>query len=200
MKRNEIIRLVFTICLIILGNILEGYAQSPMDDYEKNMKTEYKQHDIGTLTNYILDHKEIGKSEFILDGKLYKMKVKESNLSGGYIQKPNSKNNEWVQAESLQFFIKNRHREYVYTLKGNKLELWSDNLSFLAIYDFEKKEVSIRKIRSMFNSTSPKLYGYEYSFANNTLEKVEDWIVRDADGRANSMGKHYGKNRTFTDN
>lgn len=165
-----------------------------MDVYEDNMKEEYRLHDIASITNYILKHKEIGKSEFVLNGRFYKMKVENSGLSGGYVRNPNSKNNEWVEGESLLFTVKHMHREYIYTLRGNELLLWSDNLTFLAYYDFETKEVSIRTHDYNYSS-SYKMYGFDYSFADGSLDKVQDWVVRDADGRANSMGKVYPKRK-----
>lgn len=169
-----------------------AFAQSPMDEYEKDMKKEYNLHHIPQITKYILNHKEIGKSEFVLEGKLYKLKVKNSSMSGGYVRGSSTRENDWVKGESLQFLVKEGHREYVYSLKGNELELWSDNLSFIALYDFEKEEVSIRTYGYNFDASDFKMYGYDYSFANG-LEKVQDWIVADRLGRANSIGKKYGK-------
>jgi hypothetical protein len=177
----------FTLITLLFLSINAFGQKSPMDIYEDKMKEEYRLHHIATITDYILNHKEIGKSEFVLNGRRYKMKVKDSKVSGGYVRSDNTKESEWVEGESLQFCVKHMHREYVYTLYGNKLKLWSDNLSFIALYDFDKKEVSIRKIRDMYNASFPKMYGYDYSYVENKLEKVEDWVVRDAIGRANSM-------------
>ena len=107
MDRKEIIKIFITISLIIVGNFLEAYGQkSPMDVYETDMKLEYERHNIANITKYILNHKEIGKSEFVLDGKLYKMKVKDAKTSGGYVRNPNSKDNEWVEGESLNFYVR----------------------------------------------------------------------------------------------
>jgi len=180
--------------MFLIGCISYGQSQSPMDVYETNMKIEYQRHNIGNITNYILNHKELGKTEFVLDGKLYKMKViKNTKLSGGYVRGSSSRENDWVEGESLKFFVKQGHREYIYTLRGNIVQLWSDSMSFFAYYNIEKQEVSIRTDRYNFNSSQYKMFAYDYSYTNGDLEKVQDWIVRDADGRANSMGKIYPK-------
>ena len=39
------------------------------------------------------------------------------------------------------------------------------------------------------------MYGYDYSFKGKSFVKVQDWIIRDADGRANSMGKQYNRKK-----
>jgi hypothetical protein len=180
---------VFIITLLLLSSILSFGQNSPMDEYEADMQEEYRLHNIGRITEYILTHKETGKSEFVLDGKLYKMKVKESAMSGGYVRGSSTRDNDWIEGESLLFVVKHMHREYNYTLRGNTLQLWSDNLSFFAYYDFEKEEVSIRADSYNFDHSDYKMYGYDYSFAGGSLEKVQDWVVRDAIGRANSIKK-----------
>lgn len=181
------------ITVILLSFLmLNSFGQiSPMDEYERDMLEEYRLHNIANLTDYILTHKEIGKSEFVLDGKLYKLKVKKSAMSGGYIKNPTAKDNDWIAGESLQYVIKQGHREYVYTLRGNLLELWSDNLSFIAHYNLEINEVSIRTGKFNYTSSSYKMYGFDYAFSVGGFKKVQDWVVRDAIGRANSTEKIY---------
>lgn len=174
-----------TIILLLCVNF--AFPQSPMDRYEADMKEEYQLHNIGGIIRYFMNNKEVGKSEFVIDGKLYKMKVKESPMSGGYVRGSSSRENDWIEAESLQFVIKHRHREYVFNLKGSQLELWSDNLSFIALYDFNEQEVSIRTYGSTATGTEVKMYAYDYSIANGDLEKVQDWIVANRLGRANSI-------------
>lgn len=227
MKRTEIIRLVFTICLIITGNILQGYTQSKMDMSNMDIVESFKAHNLPEITHHILNDNPSNGSIFYVGKTMYMLHIEVIREPYGYVD---TRNIGYRDAGLIKVTVdevipkgnprKGKYktrRTYDFTIDNEGFQVYSDNIFFNMKYRSltEKEKRTIRvddglvlpdKVFDLQENISDyselKLYGflYAYDFENDKLMKVADYIVRDADGRANSIGKHYGKNRTFTDN
>ena len=176
-KLAEALALValFLAVLALVGGDCKG--QSIMDDTEDVIAEEYRLHDIESLTQYVLTlEAEPGTFKGVkVNGKVYK-KMRVKVYGGG--------------AESNDGTIEVRFyrlgREYVFFRENNKVRLISDNLSFEIQYLVEKKEMVMLNVNS---GSELKVYGYVYALNDGYKkgEKLQDWVVRDAIGRANSI-------------
>lgn len=152
---------------------IKGYSQYGMAQYEEDMLFEYSVNDINSLTNYIVYQANLLEppKEIIINEKLYKFKVQPLKKA---------------EKEEYRITLSRKRKYYVFNIRGNKVELYSDNLTFFATYNFENKEVKILSNQSNKSASDFKMYGYIYKFDTGNLEKIEDWVIRDAVSRAYS--------------
>jgi hypothetical protein len=147
-----------------------------MDTYEKQMLEEYKYHNIDSLFKYIENNDLIDKSIASINGKEYKIRVYR-----------NSKRAEYDQ--NLNIIFKHKKFTYIFSKTEKGLKFSSTSLSFSIQYKPKIKEYKFVSNKTSFGSQELKIYGYVYVRIDDKLIKVEDWVVRDALGRANSMRK-----------
>lgn len=154
-------------------------TQSPyskMDSYEKQMLMEYDYHNIEALFKHVDANELVDKTKVIIDGVEYKIRVKRNSKRAEY-------------DDNLTIIFKRGKFEYIFYKKRSSVSMYSNSLSFSIIYKENVEEYKFVSNRTPFAAHEFKVYGYVYAYEGNNLIKIEDWVIRDAIGRANSIIK-----------
>lgn len=147
-----------------------------MDSYEKQMLQEYDYHNIEALFRYVKAHELQDRTKVSVGGREYKVRVKRKSKFA-------------EQDESLVIIFKIDKFEYIFYKKRTSISFYSPNLSFSVIYKKTVDEYKFISNRTPFGSHELRIYGYVYAYKEDNLVKLEDWVIRDAYGRANSIRK-----------
>ena len=170
-------RFLFVIFLVLtLSNCSVKTPFSKMDSYEQQMFREYEFHNIEALFKYVDTHELLNRSIVNVNGREYKVRVYRDSKRAEY-------------DENLTIRFKFEKYQYIFYKKRNSLSMYSDNLSFSIIHKTNTKEYRFVSNRTSFGSQELKIYGYVYAYNDDNLIKLEDWVIRDAISRANSIRK-----------
>ena len=147
-----------------------------MDSYEQQMLKEYDYHNIEALFKYVKTHELQNRTKVSVGGREYKVRVR--------------RNSKWAEYDdSVTIIFKIDKFEYIFYKKRTSLSFYSPNMSFSIIYKKSADEYKFVSNRTSFASHEFKVYGYVYAYIDDNMVKIEDWVVRDAIGRANSIIK-----------
>jgi len=166
----------FILIISIFFSISVFGQDGPMDTYEKRMFKEYNYHNIKELFTYVNENDIADKERFNIGDRKYKARVKRFSKRAEY-------------DESVFMKIKSGRYVYYISKRRKTVDIHSDQLTFNLHYNKIKKEYTFVSNRSQGFSHEFKVYGYVFAYENGEMVKLEDWVIRDAYGRANSINK-----------
>ena len=140
------------------------------------MIDEYDYHNLEALFRYVKVNEFTNRTKIAVGGREYKVKVRRQSKRAEY-------------DENLVIILKYGKYQYIFYKTRTTLSLYSDNLSFSIIYKKNIDEYKFISNRTTFGSHELKIYGYVYEYEGDNMVKIEDWVIRDAIGRANSIRK-----------
>jgi hypothetical protein len=148
------------------------FAQrSKMDVFEQQMLTEYQYYNLKEILDMVVSGET--EKKFKIGDKKYKVKIKRTSLKA-------------ETDEIIHYIIKTKGKQFIFSTDSEKYYLQSQGLSFSFRYTPMQQEISFIS-KPFSNPHEFKMYGYTYRYIKGELFKLEDWVIRDAIGRANSI-------------
>jgi hypothetical protein len=163
-------KLLIPLSFILFSNLLFA-QQSKMDIFEKQMLNEYQYYNLKPMLDIVMNG-EVDKKFEIGDNK-YKVKIRRTSKKA-------------ETDEIIHYIIKRKGTHFIFSTDSDKYYLQSQNLSFSFRYSPMAQEISFIS-KPITQAGVFKLYGYTYRYIKGELFKLEDFVIRDAYGRANSI-------------
>ena len=156
--------------LLLLPNLLIA-QRSKMDVFEDKMLNEYEYYNLKDLLDIVITGVDTKKIE-VGDNK-YKIKIKRTSKKA-------------EEDQIIHYIIKRKGKEFIFSNDSGRIYLQSMSTSFSFRYTPLGQEISFIS-KPISTPGEFKLYGYTYRYIKGELYKIEDFVIRNAIGRANSI-------------